>query len=73
MEKEKLDLALQPFEEVMGVQDSELRGFGLGLSNVKRYAELHGGALEAESTPGKGSVFTIRIPRHYEEGAHETG
>lgn len=67
MEKEKLDLALQPFEEVMGVQDRELRGFGLGLSNVKRYVELHGGELKAESTPGKGSNFTVRIPKHYKE------
>jgi len=72
MEKEKLDLAVQPFEEVLGVQDRELRGFGLGLSNVKRYAELHGGVLEAQSEPGKGSNFTVRIPRHYEEDEDET-
>lgn len=63
MEKERLDLVLRPFEEVMELRDRELRGFGLGLANVKRYAELHGGALEAKSTPGKGSVFTFRIPR----------
>jgi signal transduction histidine kinase len=71
MEKEKLDLVLQPFEKVMGVQDRGLRGFGLGLSNVKRYAELHGGVLEADSAPGKGSEFTIRIPRHYQGGVSE--
>lgn len=71
MEKKKLDLVLQPFEEVMGVRDRELRGFGLGLSNVKQYAELHGGALKADSTPGKGSVFTIQIPRQYKKRVHE--
>lgn len=63
LKKEKLDLVLQPFQDVVGVRDRELRGFGLGLSNVKRYAELHGGSLEAESTPGKGSEFTIRLKK----------
>jgi signal transduction histidine kinase len=71
MEKKKLDLVLQPFEEVMGVRDRELRGFGLGLANVKQYAELHGGALKADSTPGKGSVFTIQIPRQYKKRGHK--
>jgi two-component system, OmpR family, phosphate regulon sensor histidine kinase PhoR len=71
IEKEKLALVLQPFEEVIGVQDRELRGLGLGLSNVKRYAELHGGVLEANCTPGKGSEFTIRIPRHFKETKKE--
>lgn len=66
IEKEKLALVLQPFEKVMGVRDRGLRGFGLGLSNVKRYAELHGGVLEANCTPGKGSEFTIRIPKQHE-------
>lgn len=73
IEKEKLDLVLQPFEEVMGVQDRELRGFGLGLSNVKRYAELHGGELRVESTLGRGSTFTVRIPRHFDEDTDESG
>lgn len=66
IEKEKLALVLQPVEKVMGVRDRELRGFGLGLSNVKRYAELHGGVLQANCTPGKGSEFTIRIPKQHE-------
>lgn len=71
MEKKKLDLVLQPFEEVMAVQDRELRGFGLGLSNVKRYTELHGGVLEANCTPGKGSEFTIRIPSRFQKAKKE--
>jgi len=55
----------------MGVRDRELRGFGLGISNVKRYAELHGGMLEADSAPGKGSEFIIRIPRYKKERKEE--
>lgn len=69
IEKERLEWVMQPFEQVMGIDDRRLRGFGLGLSNVKRYVEMHAGRLFVDSEPGQGSTFTIRLPRGQERRA----
>ena len=37
-------------------------GAGLGLAISKWTAEAHGGAIEVQSRPGKGTTFTVRLP-----------
>ncbi len=37
-------------------------GAGLGLTIVKQIAQAHGGSVEAQSTLGSGTTFTVRIP-----------
>jgi signal transduction histidine kinase len=38
------------------------KGSGLGLSLVRHIAQAHGGEVEVESAPGKGSKFTLSLP-----------
>jgi signal transduction histidine kinase len=42
-------------------------GAGLGLSLVKSLVELHGGRVEMDSTPGKGTRVTCLLPREPQE------
>jgi len=39
-------------------------GTGLGLSIVKHVAATHGGEVRVWSVEGKGSTFTLTLPRH---------
>ncbi len=59
---------VKPFEEVMDLPNRELRGFGLGLSNVKRYVDMHHGQLCVESAEGVGSTFTLIFPKRPVDG-----
>lgn len=50
------------FYQIKGAGELRAGGLGLGLAIVKLIVELHGGWIELESEPGKGSTFLCRFP-----------
>lgn len=59
---EDLARLFRPFVQLDSGLDREVTGTGLGLALVAQMARLHGGSVAVESSPGKGSRFTIILP-----------
>ena len=54
----------RPFEQLQSGFNRAHEGTGLGLYLSGRYAALIGGRIEVESDPGRGSVFSLVLPRN---------
>jgi signal transduction histidine kinase len=50
----------QPFQRLHS--RAEYEGTGIGLAIVRKIIERHRGTIHVESSPGKGSVFTVVLP-----------
>lgn len=60
---DKLDSIFDMFMQIDGTAERSQGGLGIGLTLVKRLAEMHGGSIKAQSDgDGQGSEFIVRLP-----------
>ncbi|MGD2149277.1 MAG: ATP-binding protein [Desulfobacterales bacterium] len=60
--KEHIPRLFERFYRVDKARSRKLGGTGLGLAIVKHITQAHGGYATAESSPGKGSTFSLHLP-----------
>ncbi|MCM3876792.1 MAG: ATP-binding protein, partial [Thermoanaerobaculia bacterium] len=58
-----LPLIFERFRQIDGSSTRAYRGMGIGLALAKAFVELHGGTLQVDSQPGRGTTFRVRLPR----------
>ena len=70
---EDLPRLARPFEQVEGQHSKTTQGTGLGLALSKSLIELHGGRLDIQSEPGRGTTVSFDVPirRPVQDGADQ--
>ena len=71
MTGEQLAKLFQRFQQADASTTRKFGGTGLGLALTKAFSTMLGGDVEVESSPGRGSVFTVRLPTMYEAPGNE--
>jgi signal transduction histidine kinase len=67
---EELSHIYEPFYRARDARDSQIRGTGLGLSLTRKMMEGLHGRITVESSPGKGSAFTLHVPVAHDKDVH---
>lgn len=61
--KEHIPHLFREFYRIKRENGAKSEGTGLGLAIAKKVVEAHGGKISVDSTPGKGSTFTVHLPK----------
>jgi len=67
---EHLPHIFDQFYRIKRTEDQKAKGTGLGLSIAKKITESHGGRIGVESVEGRGSTFTVFLPKEKKETGH---
>ena len=60
--KNELKKIFQKFYRVRASGRDSVPGIGLGLALCRHIVHGHGGRIQVESEPGKGSIFAVHLP-----------
>jgi signal transduction histidine kinase len=66
MTPEQMGKLFQEFSQASSSTASKYGSTGLGLAISKRFCQMMGGDITVESEPGRGSTFTVRLPKMVE-------
>jgi signal transduction histidine kinase len=64
---EEAERLFESFWQAGAPSSTQASGTGLGLAITRQLAQLMGGDVSVDSTPGRGSTFTVRLPLLHEE------
>ena len=71
MTPEQMGKLFQEFSQASSGTAAKYGGTGLGLAISKRFCQMMGGDVTVASEPGRGSTFTIRLPKLVVAPEHE--
>ena len=63
MTHDDTDILFKEFVRIKNEKTRNISGSGLGLSIVKKVIGLYHGVIKVDSTPGSGTIFTVRLPK----------